>query len=95
MKIGNKTYFSSKRYKEEDDEHTMFFILLVSSSNLCFEYFHRNTGPAVIYKNTNNKSWRKRGKYHRNNGSTHIRINKKKSWGIEGKLSSEEEYWNI
>ncbi len=92
MKIGRKTYFSTKRWKEQTSTEVRYFILKSGSM-----FFNRKIGPALIEKYI--LGWAKEGKYHRIDGPSFISKEHKqlyKEWHFEKSkhISSEETYWN-
>lgn len=92
MQVGNKTYFSPKRYKVNNDnlDDEIIYCKISNMETL----YHRNIGPAVITHGY--FSWSFNGIDKRKNGPSFIHPTPQgKYWNINStENSSEEEYWN-
>ncbi len=96
MKIGNKTWFSPKRYKYQTKDCESWYVL---NSNGIGDFYRKN-GPAYILPDM--IQWAKHGNCQRIDGPCHIScIADKYLWRLVSnsnvnKLSwqTEEEYWN-
>ena len=86
MKVGNKTYYSAKRFSIEN---------VVNKTIIFFKFstLHRKTGPAEIFPDS--VEWYFNNKRSRLDGPAFFRFNiDNKEFNIKNKNFYEEEFWN-
>jgi len=91
MIIGNKTYFSPKRYKlNHGSGCDVIYYKIISDMHTLY---HRNIGPAVV--SSDYFSWSFNGAEKRKDGPSFIDPSQGKYWNIHfTENCSEEKYWN-
>lgn len=86
MKVGNKTYYSAKRFSVEN-------IVNKTITFFKFSTLHRKTGPAEIFPDS--VEWIINNKHSRLDGPSYIKLKTGyKEFNFKGKNSYEEEFWN-
>ncbi len=94
MKIGNKIWFSTKRFVEIIENSCEFFLL--DKDNIFGKRNHRKNGPSSTFCDFINLfTWRDKCKYHRIDGRAYISDSGGiSSWYFNDKILREESYWN-